>query len=167
MNMVKPETEQRFRQLMQEFPLAHQPGRAELEHVWRLVREDADVQQVLRRLLFIPHPVPDKVQGNRLIQILNHLHGQTTKLQFFEDVVVTEAEIVAVRVQWDSEGPSYFVRYQYGEGYQVEREFGYDAYHAAMCGWGEAELNAYWRVGNRVLCHYRASKPEEHSICQP
>lgn len=165
--MVNPETEQRFRQFMQEFPLAQQPNRVELEHVWRLVREDADVQQVLRRLRFIPHPVPDKVQGEWLIQILNHLHGQPVKFKFFEDVVVTEAKILAVHLKHDSEGPSYFVRYQYGEGHQVEREFGYDAYHAARCGWGEAGLNAYWRVGNRVRCHYRASQPEEHSICQP
>lgn len=165
--MVNPETEQRFRQLMEKFPLAHQPGRAELENVWRLVRKEAEVQNVLRRLLFIPHSVPDKPQGEWLIQILNHLRGQPTKLQFFEDIVVTEAEIMAVRLQRDSEGPSYFVRYQYGAGHSLEREFGYDAYHAAMCGWGEAELSAYWRVGNRVPCHYRASQPEQHYLCQP
>jgi hypothetical protein len=165
--MVSLEIEQYFRQLMEKFPLAHQPARAELENVWRLVREDADVQSVLCRLLFIPHPVPDKVQGERLIQILNHLHGQPTKLQFFEDVIVTDAEIMAVRVQRDSEGPTYFVRYQYGNGHSLEREFGYDAYHAAMCGWGEPELGAYWRVGNRVPCHYRANQPEQHYICQP
>lgn len=111
--MVSLVTEKRFRQLIEKFPLAHQPGRAELEDVWRLVREEADVQNVLRRLLFIPHPVPDKVQGEWLIQILNHLHSQPTKLQFVEDIVVTEAEIMAVRLQRDSEGPSYFVRYQY------------------------------------------------------
>ncbi len=165
--MIDSDTEKQFRHYVQVFPLIGDPQRATLERIWRTVIGDADVQRVLQRMLFIPHSVPDQSQGERLIKILDHLHGQPTSLEFFDDIVVTQAEIVSVRVVRDSEGPSYFVGYTYSNGVTAEREFGYDSYHAATCGWDDAALKAYWYVGNRATCHYRASDPRQHAICQP
>ena len=165
--MISEDTEQQFRHFMQDFPLCGDPQRIAWEQIWRRVITDSDVQHVLERMLFIPHLVPDQSQGERLIQILDHLQVWTTALEFFDDVVVTQAEITSVRIVKDSEGPSYFVSYTYGAGLKAEREFGYDDYHAAACGWDEANLEAYWHVGNRVTCHYRVSDPRQHAICQP
>src|SRR5512139_1966845 len=160
--MISEDTEKQFRYYLQTFPLSADPQRAAWEAIWRRVIDNADVRQALQRMLFIPHSVPDQSQGERLVKILDHLQRRPTSLEFFDDIVVAQAEITSVRVVKDGEGPSYFVGYTYGDGFTAEREFGYDDYHAAACGWDEAALKAYWRVGNRVTCHYRASDPRQH-----
>lgn len=164
--MISIETENRFRRYVHPFILSGEPGRADFERIWRMVIEDSDVQAVIWRMLFVPHPVPDAVQAEYLVNILDYLHDRPTDLQLFDDVVVTQADIVSVCKTRDSEGPNYGVSYRYA-GVTLEREFGYDAMHAGLCGWDEAALDAYWRVGNHVPCHYRASDPQQHAICQP
>lgn len=145
--------------------------RADWERLWNSVLDDEDVQGVLRQMLFIPNRVPDWLQGKRLIAILDHLHGEATNLSLYDDVVQTLAEIVAVQVKYDSEGPSYYVTYSFvdvsDEPRHFTHEYGYDAYHAAVGGWGKQQLDQYWKVGNQIPCHFRSSSPENHYLCEP
>jgi hypothetical protein len=145
--------------------------RDDFQRIWLTVINDDSVQQVLHRMLFVPCHIPDWLQGNHIIRILEHLHGRQSQLLFFDDIVVAEAEIVAVRIGRESGGPVYFVTYMFvdlaDKTWQFEREYGYDEMHAGFNGWGVKELSEYWKTGNKIPCHYRASQPSSHYLCQP
>jgi len=145
--------------------------RADFQQIWLTVINDASIQKVLHRMLFVPCSIPDRLQGDHIIRILEYLHGRPSPLQFFADIVVTVAEIVAVRVERESEGPIYFVTYAFLDSarktWQFERDYGYDEMHAGFNGWGVKELSEYWTTGNMIPCHYRASQPSSHYLCAP
>ena len=141
------------------------------QRIWLTVINDDSVQQALHRMLFIPHDVPDFLQGNHLIRILDYLHGHNSQLSFFDDIVVTTAEIISIRTKRESDGPIFFVTYKFTDSsnktWQFERDYGYDEMHAGFNGWGVKELSEYWKTGNKIPCHYRASQPSSHYLCQP
>ena len=145
--------------------------RQEFVAAWQAVLDDADVQTILGQTLFVPSRIPDHEQGVRLLQVLDQVRGQPTTLEVFDDVVTTEAEVVAVTKISDGEGPAYRVTYRYRDRaateHLVDRCYGYDSTHASMNGWGAKELDAYWQVGRRHPCRYRASQPNEHAIAMP
>ena len=145
--------------------------RDDFRRTWLTVINDESVQKVLQRMLFVPCHIPDRLQGDHIIRILEHLHGHPSPLQFFDDIVVTEAEVVAVRIKRETEGPIYFVMYRFLDSakktWEFERDYGYDEMHAGFNGWGVKELNEYWKTGNKIPCHYRASQPGLHYLCAP
>jgi hypothetical protein len=143
--------------------------RAEFATLWTTVIDDDAFRRTVRRLLFIPARIPDAIQGLTLIKILEHLRGEKTDLAIHGDVEVTEALVLDVRVEDDSEGPTYHVKYAFGKGGTFEHEgaWGYDAFHAAMNAWPREALDAHWAVGNRIPCHYRKSDPKQHALQVP
>ena len=145
--------------------------RQEFETAWGAVLDDGDVETILGRTLFVPSRVPDYEQGLRLLEVLDYIHGRPTNLAVFDDVVTTEAEVVAVAKTSDGEGPDYSVTYRYVDETATEhfadRCYGYDSVHASMNGWGAKDLDAYWQLGRRHPCRYRASQPREHAVAKP
>jgi hypothetical protein len=110
--------------------------RNDFRRIWLTVINDESVQKVLHRMLFVPCNIPDRLQGDHIIRILEYLHGRQSPLQFFDDIVVTEAEIVAVRMERESGGPIYFVTYRFldsaNKRWEFERDYGYDEMHAGL-----------------------------------
>lgn len=145
--------------------------RDDFQRIWLTIINDDSIQQTLHRMLFIPCNTPDIIQGDHLIRILDYLHGRKHQLSFFDDIMITKAEIITVRIERDSEGPTFFVTYAFtdldNKKWQFERDYGYDEMHAAFNGWGAKNLGEYWKTGNKILCHYRASQPDSHYLCEP
>ncbi len=151
--------------------LAGGKKRGEFELVWKRVIKDADVRRVIKQMLFIPSTTPDAVQGLVLLSILDYLQGKPTRITLYPDIVETHAKIEAVKVETESEGPTYSVEYSFldkqGSRRRHKAEFGYDIAHASWNGWDRKALDEYWKVGTSLPCHYRAADPDRHAICKP
>jgi hypothetical protein len=144
--------------------------RKDFELTWRAVVDDPDVGNMIRRMLFIPGPVPD-MRGWILKDVLDHLRGLPVNppLEILDDVVVDKALITEVRVERDAEGPVYRVTYSYGPDGSCAGKIapGYDTMHSSLNGWDVDALDLYWSKGNAIPCNFRSGNMEKHCVYVP
>jgi hypothetical protein len=153
--------------------LDHRTDELALQTAWARLVGDPAVSSILDKTMLAGSENPSRAVFPGLGYILSYVKKESSTLavEVYEDVVKTSAEVVSCEID-ESEDIEFVVKYCFivrsGERpVAFELRQGYDLHHCGYAGWSRDRLVAYWAVGKKIPCRYRASDPSSHAILTP